>query len=90
MEGQGFGVGLITKDILEVSTDHGPCEIQLTYGSVTSLSKENEVDVLVVSAFPSKIVSATGPHNFSDYMNNRKDFILCPLRFIIYFFQMIN
>ena len=39
-------------DKIEVPTSHGPCEIQLTYGSVTKLEREDEVDVLVVSAFP--------------------------------------
>ena len=46
--------GLLTKDEIEVATSNGPCKIQLAYGSVTSLPKEEEVDVLVVSAFPSK------------------------------------
>ena len=45
--------GLVVKDRLEVPTDNGVCEIHLTYGSVTKLPKEDEVDVLVVSAFPS-------------------------------------
>lgn len=51
--GSGFQNGLITKDEIDVSTDHGSCKIQLTYGSVTKLAKEDGVDVLVVSAFPS-------------------------------------
>eukprot|EP00795_Rhopilema_esculentum_P000775 gene776-10504_t len=47
---------LVTKDKIDVLTDHGSCEIHLSYGSVTKLSKKEEVDVLVVSAFPNNYV----------------------------------
>ena len=48
--------GLVTKDEIEVPTDHGLCKIQLSYGSVTKLRKDEGVDVLVISAFPSKSI----------------------------------
>ena len=53
-DGNSESSGLVTKDEIEVPTDHGLCKIQLSYGSVTKLSKEDGVDVLVISAFPSK------------------------------------
>ncbi len=49
----GQGLGLPIKDRIEVPTNNGPCEIHLVYGSVTELQKEDEVDVLVISAYPS-------------------------------------
>ena len=56
MEGGGKDVsGLVTKDEIEVPAIQGLSKIQLSYGSVTKLSKEDEVDVLVISAFPSKL-----------------------------------
>ena len=63
MEGGGKDVpGLVTKDEIEVPTVQGLCKIQLSYGSVTKLSKDDEVDVLVISAFPSKFCQQTQTH----------------------------
>eukprot|EP00794_Sanderia_malayensis_P007284 gene7284-8097_t len=44
--------GLINKEKIQVKTENGQCEIDFVYGSVTKLEKKDEVDVLVVSAFP--------------------------------------
>lgn len=41
-------------DSLHLSTTHGPCEIQLMVGDITELSLDEKVDLLIVSAFPSK------------------------------------
>ena len=43
---------LEVRDEIQVPTVNGICKIQLSYGSVTKLSKDEEVDVLVISAFP--------------------------------------
>ena len=47
---------IIVVNTLEVETDIGKCQIQLCVGDITSLPKEDEVDVLVLSAFPGKSV----------------------------------
>ena len=44
----------LLKDKIKVETHHGTCDIELMFGSVTKLSKEDEVDVLVVSAYPGR------------------------------------
>lgn len=41
-------------DSLHLSTTQGPCEIQLMVGDITELSLDEKVDLLIVSAFPSK------------------------------------
>ena len=43
---------LLLKERIEVQTSHGQCEINLNFGSITKLKKEDAVDILVVSAFP--------------------------------------
>ncbi|XP_068703080.1 uncharacterized protein [Montipora foliosa] len=43
---------LVVHDTLSLTTDNGVSKIQLCIGDITKLAKEDEVDVLVVSAFP--------------------------------------
>ena len=45
---------LIVHDTLSLTTDNGVSKIQLCIGDITELPKKDEVDVLVVSAFPGK------------------------------------
>lgn len=44
--------GILVVHNFEVETDIGECQIQLCVGDITSLPKEDKVDVLVLSAFP--------------------------------------
>lgn len=46
--------GIRVVNTLEVKTDIGRCFIDLCVGDITALEKRDEVDVLVVSAFPGK------------------------------------
>ena len=64
---------LVTKDKIDVLTDHGSCEIHLSYGSVTKLSKKEEMDVLVVSAFPGGFFHHID-NNVRECIRDRKDF----------------
>ncbi|XP_070564247.1 uncharacterized protein [Ptychodera flava] len=43
---------LYTEDSIKVQTQTGECRIDLCFGDITRLKKEDEVDVLFVSAFP--------------------------------------
>ena len=40
------------RDSIEIDTNNGKCEIQLHFGSITKLKREDKVNVLVVSSFP--------------------------------------
>ena len=44
--------GIRVVNALTVQTDIGTCFIELCIGDITALPKEDEVDVLVLSAFP--------------------------------------
>ncbi len=44
--------GIRVVNTLEVETDIGKCFIELCIGDITALPKHDEVDVLVLSAFP--------------------------------------
>lgn len=48
-------MALIIHDTLSLTTENGVSKIQLCIGDITKLPKEEEADVLVVSAFPGKI-----------------------------------
>ncbi|XP_077868252.1 uncharacterized protein LOC100375438 [Saccoglossus kowalevskii] len=43
---------LYTEDTIRVQTETGECKIDLCFGDITSLKKEEAVDVCLVSAFP--------------------------------------
>ncbi|XP_027053931.1 uncharacterized protein LOC113681070 [Pocillopora damicornis] len=45
-------MSLIVHDTISLTTSSGVSSIQLCIGDITKLSKEEQVDVLVVSAFP--------------------------------------
>ena len=47
---------LVVHDTLTLTTDNGESKIQLCIGDITKLPKQDEVDVLVVSAFPGKLL----------------------------------
>ena len=46
--------GLIVANSIKVLTQNGECQIDLCFGDITKLKKEDKVDVLVVSAFRGK------------------------------------
>ena len=48
-------MSLIIHDTISLTTASGVSRIQLCIGDITKLSKEEEVDVLVVSAFPGEV-----------------------------------
>ena len=48
-------MALIIHDALTLTTENEESKIQLCIGDITKLPKEDEVDVLVVSAFPGKL-----------------------------------
>jgi hypothetical protein len=48
--------GIRVVNALEVETDIGKCFIHLCIGDITALPKRDEVDVLVLSAFPGDCV----------------------------------
>lgn len=50
------GMALIIHDALTLTTENGESKIQLCIGDITKLPKQDEVDVLVVSAFPGKLL----------------------------------
>ena len=50
-------MSLIIYDTLSLTTENGVSKIQLCIGDITKLPKEEEADVLVVSAFPGTIIS---------------------------------
>ena len=49
-------MALVVHDTLTLTTDNGESKIQLCIGDITKLPKQDEVDVLVVSAFPGKLL----------------------------------
>ena len=48
-------MSLIVHDTISLTTSSGVSSIQLCIGDITKLSKEEQVDVLVVSAFPGEV-----------------------------------
>lgn len=52
-------MSLIVHDTLSLTTETGVSKIQLCIGDITKLPREEKVDVLVVSAFPGKLVINT-------------------------------
>ena len=46
--------GLIVHDTIKVLTQNGECKIDLCLGDITSLKREEKVDVVMVSAFRGK------------------------------------
>ncbi|XP_072027087.1 uncharacterized protein [Amphiura filiformis] len=44
--------GLLVHNSLEVNTNHGNCRIELCIGDITKLPVSDQVDVVLVSAFP--------------------------------------
>ena len=48
-------MALIIHDALTLTTENGESKIQLCIGDITKLPKQDEVDVLIVSAFPGKL-----------------------------------
>lgn len=46
---------LIIDNSIQVETEHGLCEIELCFGSVTKLKEK--IDVLIISAFPGTVTS---------------------------------
>ena len=55
-------MSLIIHDTLSLTTETGVSKIQLCIGDITKLPREEKVDVLVVSAFPGKLVTNTDKH----------------------------
>lgn len=55
-------MSLIVHDTLSLTTETGVSKIQLCIGDITKLPREEKVDVLVVSAFPGKLVTNTDKH----------------------------
>ena len=49
-------MALVVHDTLTLTTENGESKIQLCIGDITKLPKQDEVDVLVVSAFPGKLL----------------------------------
>ena len=49
-------MALVVHDTLTLTTNNGESKIQLCIGDITKLPKQDEVDVLVVSAFPGKLL----------------------------------
>ena len=43
--------GFVLHDSLKVLTQSGECQIDLCFGDITKLKKEDKVDVLMISAF---------------------------------------
>jgi len=50
-------MSLIIHDTISLTTASGVSKIQLCIGDITKLSKEEQADVLVVSAFPGENVT---------------------------------
>lgn len=51
--------GILVKDSIIIEGEDGRHEIQLCFGDITKLSKKEKVDVVMVSAFPSKFSLST-------------------------------
>ena len=62
--------GILIADTLKVESDIGECQIQLCVGDITTLPKEDGVDILVISAFPGRLIENTFFHEVT--------FICCP------------
>lgn len=52
-------MSLIIHDTISLTTASGVSKIQLCIGDITKLPKEEQADVLVVSAFPGEVVKNT-------------------------------
>ena len=46
--------GIVVSDTIKVTSEIGESQIQICIGDIIKLSKEEKVDVLVISAFPGK------------------------------------
>ena len=49
-----MSTGFLVQDSIKVLTQNGECQIDLCFGDITKLQREDKVDVIVVSAFQSE------------------------------------